>query len=254
MSWQANRCAGHWFSYILKSVGTLHDVSQLGNFISVDMTGDTSAVEELKEPWLIDEKQRLTNFFSLLVECASARAWSQMMFTNCLPNSFAAAKHDHAPTAGRLLQNIQRVWESVLLAESIVVGKRDATMEVKKGVKERLNDICWNQLQLSREIYVECARANWNVHDAKVQLLADRLYGSPYNTKYDLEDAFAHLTSVGKMTSLATGMNKSLEWHCFFTSLIHSFIHSLIHRFIPLSILPFIHPSIHSKIKTGDVH
>ena len=250
MSWRANRCAGEWFSYILKSVGTMHDVSQLGNFITVDMTGEAPAVEELREQWLIDEKQKLKTLFTLVVECASSRAWSQMMFTNLLPNSFAAVKHEHAPTAERLLQNIHRVWESVLLAECIVSGKREATMEVKKGLKDRLNDICWNQLQLSREIYLECARANWNVHDGKVQLLAERLYGCPYNTKYDLEDAFAHLTSVGKMTSLATGMNKSLESNSFVHPSIQSFTHAFIHSVSHSSIHPFIHPSVHPSIQT----
>ena len=104
----------------------------------------------------------------------------------------------------------KRVFEAILTAEPIAFGREKVAKDIQKQVVARMEDICWNQLQLAREIFVECARADFQVDDKNIQLLARRIFGNPYNTKYDLEDAFAHLTSIAKLSSLATPMSKPL--------------------------------------------
>ena len=57
-------------------------------------------------------------------------------------------------------------------------------------------------LQLSR---------GWNANHEIIQEVALAMTGCPQNTKYDLEDGFAHLSSLSKLSNLSTAMNKSLE-------------------------------------------
>ena len=207
MQWQADRCAGAWYNSILASFATLHKTEDLGRFLTIDAGFQQEQEGDLPE-WLSMETDRLESFLVLLVELASARTWSQMQYTNCFPHCFAGVLHDHKPTAKQLLAHQKKVFEAILTAEPIVSGQEKVAKDIQKQVLARMHDICWNQLQLAREIYVECARADFQVDDKNIQLLARRIFGNPYNTKFDLEDAFAHLTSIAKLSSLATPMSK----------------------------------------------
>lgn len=159
--------------------------------------------------WLRDETELLESYVSLLVELASARSWSQMVFTNNLPLAFAGVFHEDPRSAAQLLQYQKRIWEAVLKAETMA---SDTTVpkRIREELKERLYDVSWNQLQVSREIYVQCAKSNWEVGDPKIKELSRMCFGGPCNTKADLEDLFAHLASIAKMSTLATPMSKCL--------------------------------------------
>ena len=175
----------------------------------MDSIGDP--VMEAQEPWLLEEAERLNNYTFLLVELASARAWSQIGFTNIMPFPFAAAHHDSPQVAEQLLRNVKEIWEAILQAERYV-NDPEIPKGLREEVKKRLSDICWNRMQLSREAFVTFAKGNWDPNEKNIKEFTMRMFGGPANTKYDLEDLFAHLVSVSKMSSQATAMGK--WFHC----------------------------------------
>ena len=214
LAWQAQRCAGHWFTFVLESLATIHDPNVVGKFITIEVGSVDSPPEDEDEPWIAEEIQKIKTYMMLLIELASARSWSQIMYSNCSPNNLASIFHPDQRVAQQLLNLNRTVWTGVLAAEGIVYGRDPAVpKDLKAEVRKRLcNDVCWNQLQLAREAFIICDRAGWVVGDPLVQQLGHRMFGVPANTKFDLEDLFAHLASVSKTSSLATPMSKSLDW------------------------------------------
>lgn len=208
MQWQAGRVYGDWFEVILASLATLHSEEVLRQFLSIDVVGDPYEHMD-NEPWLLDETELLNNYVCLLVELASARSWSQIMFTNNMPLAFAGASHSSPAVADQLLKHQRRIWESILKAET-AVSDPSISRSIRTELKKRLEDISWNQLQVSREVFLQCAKSNWDPSDHNVLQLCHRLFAVPCNTKCDLEDLFAHLVSVAKLSSLATPMSKPL--------------------------------------------
>ena len=203
--------------YILESLGTLHSPNALQTFITLgggDQGPGENDLDEGPVQWIQDETSRLETYVRLLIELASSRAWSQMMYTNCQPNSFVGVLHPDQTLSKQLFTHQQGVWEGVLHAEKCLhdpdlspkIGK-----DIKKELEKRLEDVCWQELQLAREIYIVCASCDWDPSNHDVIQLARRIFGVPWNTKFDLEDLFAHLASVSKMTSLATAMGKPLD-------------------------------------------
>lgn len=167
--------------------------------------------DEKDMDWLRDECQRLEAYVTMLIELASSRAWSQSFFVNCAPNNFVGILHEDRTIAKQLLEFQKRVWDAVLHAEQLVKHPQKIKKDVQLELKARLADVCWNQMQLAREIHVECCRSQWNSEDTSLRDAARDLHGGPCNTKLDLEDCFAHLSSVGKTSSKSTPMNKSLR-------------------------------------------
>ena len=208
MQWQAGRCYGDWFEVILDSLATLHSEDVLRHFLSIDVVG--APYENMdNDPWLLDETELLNSYVCLLVELASARSWSQMMFTNNFPLAFAGACHSSPAVADQLLKHQKRIWESILKAET-AVSDPSIPKSTRIELKKRLDDISWNQLQVSREVFLQCAKSGWDHSHPDLWQLCHRLFAAPCNTKCDLEDLFAHLVSVAKLSSLATPMSKPL--------------------------------------------
>lgn len=169
-------------------------------------------IEDFTESWQIQELGKLQEYWCLLYELASARCWSQSLYTTCLPNSFAALLHDDRGLAQQHLDLIHRTLEAVQKAESLVFGDLDpsCSKKVKEAVHKLLvNDLAWNRLQVTRELWARCEGCHWQVSDSELQEFLRALFGHCPNTKFDLEDAFAHLASVGRMSSMATAMSKS---------------------------------------------
>lgn len=167
----------------------------------------------MNEGLFTEEKERLNGFFNLLVELASARAWSQMPFVNTPPYNLAAVLHEDSTIAQQHMEHCRVTWHSILAAESASSSQRRVEVlsrDVKKAVKDRLDDISFQSFQVTREIMTLCEQCEWKANHPKLQVLARRVFGGPCETKFSLEDLFAHLTSVAKLSSLTTPFNKCL--------------------------------------------
>lgn len=183
----------------------------MGKFITIEI-GDGPQDNE-DDPWVKEEIEKLKTYLILLVELASARSWSQIMYSHCAPNNLAAIFHSDHRVAQQMLNLHHNVWKGVLQAEEVVfTPSPGVARDLKAEVRKRLcNDVCWNELQIAREAFVICDSVGWDASDPIIQQMGHRIFGVPANTKFDLEDLFAHLASVSKTSSLATPMSKSLS-------------------------------------------
>lgn len=180
--------------------------------------------------WYLEEKSRLETFWNLLVEVAASRSWSQTLFTTTIPAMFAGVLHPDKRTAENQLRHFKMTWDAVLKLESVfsasggnfqalhtpLAAKKQtstdrAIQRANKCLGPRLADIAWNDWQLSRELYQMCAENQWQLCD-EIYQLARAIFGAPCQTKFELEDVFAHLSSVAKLSTLARPMNKSLDY------------------------------------------
>ena len=208
LAWLAGRAGGAWYDVIWQSLATLHDPSVLERFLTIDVSGHENMADQA---WIGEERKRLDSYFCLLIELASSRSWSQMMFTNCSPNSLVGCLHPSNQVRQQLLHHQRDTWEAILRAEQVVFGEFAGSRAVRACVQQRLDDISWYQIQLARETYVVCARNNWQSGNPEIEELTKAIFNNPYCTKYQLEDLFAHLSSVSKLSSLATPMGKHLD-------------------------------------------
>lgn len=214
---------GTWFPWILESFAVMTNAGALRSFGIMTETPLTAQTGGL-EAWQLEEQKRLTSFFDLLVELASARAWSQILFSTLVPNSLSGVLSMNAAARKTALKYLKETWDAVLAAEDFVQRKDKANAALRMQVKGKLAELAWNQLQLAREIYAVCALDDWKADGPNVQAMARALFQGPANTKYDLEDAFAHLASVSKTTTQSTAMNKRLAYEahtCFCLALRH---------------------------------
>ena len=195
-----------WFPWVLKSFDAMCDKHALESF-GVTTDGPREAITELDE-WHIEEKGKLKTFFTLLTELAAARCWSQVQFSILIPNTLAGVLSEHDGRARGSLSATREVWNAILKAEEFT--KVRGQVALKNLVGARLTDLCWNRLQIARESYLVCQKDQWRHTGPNIRELALAMFSGPATTKFDLEDGFAHLSSVAKTTTQATPMNKRL--------------------------------------------
>ena len=134
---------------------------------------------------------------SYVLELAAAHAWSQIMYTICLPFQFCCVHHESVEKRASGLARLHSTWESVLQAES---WQRDTTLPagVRKAWNDLMADLAWNQGQIAREVYAAGQVAGWQHEDEELRIFSYLVFATPANTKFHLEDAFSHLADIVK--------------------------------------------------------
>ena len=196
---------------MLETLDLVHSNAALQSF-NVTTSATAEAIEpeddESTEQWFLDECLLVQRFWKLLTEVASARSWSQVQFQVCQPNALAIALHTDRALAQRSLREQRNVWNAVIQAERAAAP--DSTLEhgLKESLGKLLLDLGWNRLQVARESFLVCQAAGWDVEHPEVQSQARCIFSGPAQTKWELEDLFAHLASVARSANLPTAMNK----------------------------------------------
>lgn len=139
-AWAADRTAGSWQRCIVETLQLMHDPELFRRLGLMD--GGTAQPDD-DHQWVREELQWAKLAFNLIVEIASSRAWSQMMFSIMLPNM----------TAGLLATSEQRRTGTLNVMRILV----NALMEAEKnthipGLRKVLDDIAFHKLQLVREL------------------------------------------------------------------------------------------------------
>ena len=194
-------------------MSSIHEFRSIASFATLASSYEELGPNDLQEQWFLNEKQKLAEYWELLCEFASARCWSQTLFTTTIPNSFAAILHDNEVIAQQHLDLVRNTWNAVLKAERIAVAV-DTPRKVKDALKKILADhVVWNRLQISRELLLCCQQGGWTTTNQEIRNTAFGLFANPANTKFDLEDVFAHLASTGRLATMATPFSKNLVVH-----------------------------------------
>ena len=88
--WNAGRVTMDWYTHVSNSLATLSNPKILTRF---GLLVETSEVYNTFAEWLEDDRDKMTTYFRLVVELASARVWSQQMFSTCFPYMIASVLH-----------------------------------------------------------------------------------------------------------------------------------------------------------------
>lgn len=219
MKMQADRASGAWFQTILESFKVLHDMEAIDR-MSVSVFSAPSddeaklatvfAKDDCQDvpQWFQDERNTLDSLFCLLTEVAADRAWNQMFFVTSVPQAFASIASSEHDAANTRLQYIKLMFQAVFKAEAV------EKQPMKKLISRMLSEVGWNRMQLARELYLVANDCDWKVENGgDLRKLVERMFSSPPTTKFDLEDVFAHLVSVCRLSSLSNPMNKQLDEH-----------------------------------------
>ena len=170
---------------------------------------DSSFLEA--QEWFRDEQKNLDELWLYLLEVASKRAWGQIQHAALFPQLVAGALSDDKRAAAAAMSAGERLWDAILRAEDMQfhgAGIEGISAAARVSLGRIMSDLAFNRQSFARECAVVCRQAQWQ-HDYKdVQDLARSLYAKPLNTKFDLEDCFAHLSSVHQLTSKASPFNK----------------------------------------------
>ena len=209
IQFQADRAAGAWFQTVVETLNLIHSSSALQAFnITTCQSAEPiqDSDDERDEPWFKDECVKVEGFWKLLTELASARAWSQVQFQVCQPNALAVVLHGDTVLGQQGLRQQEAVWAAVIAAERAVATGSSSPPTVQESLKHVLQDLGWNR----RECLLVCTGAGWVAGDPEVQTQARCIFSGPAQTKWELEDLFAHLASVARSSNLPTAMNKHL--------------------------------------------
>ena len=214
MQFQANRASGGaWFTTVRTTLQRLHDRQALESFgVTVSMSAPPLLPQDpdASEQWFLGECKMIEKYWRVLIEISSARSWSQIQFSTCQPNSLAVVLLEDRSAAQAGLDVIKEVWDAVLAAERAAASDSKTPPADRAAISGLLLDVAWNRLQTARESWLVCEQGKWLASDASIRLQAEHLFSGPANTKWDLEDLFAHLASIARSSNLPTAMNKPL--------------------------------------------
>ena len=143
-AWAADRTAGSWQDCFLETLQLMHS-PELYHRLGL-MSGDGPPIvgDAMKLPWVQEEIYWATLTYNLVTEIASARAWSQHMFSILLPNM----------TAGLLSESEQRRTGTLAVMQRLTYTLLQAEKNCHiPGVRKVLDDIAFHKTQLVRELF-----------------------------------------------------------------------------------------------------
>ena len=199
----------------------LHDSSVLEKLHLTLAEADDSSIPP-------EEEITLERFYSYVLELASARSWSQSLYSTCLPNFFAGIFHEKQALRDTCMTRVKELWKCVLEAEAFVRNPREDAA-VRQAVAGILADMAWNRLQISRELLAVIRQGQYDTSDYETRRLAFLLFGTHANTKFCLEDKFGHLADLSARGARQSKMSKlpgpawtaCLIVQCIFTSVLY---------------------------------
>ena len=212
LQWAADRATGHgWFNRVLQTLASIHDPEML-ELCGVTAVADVLPGAELAgQEWFQQEVQNLMDLWAYLLALASTRTWSEIQHAVLCPQMIACASHTNRQAARAGMDRQRRIWEAVLRAEDVTLnGAGDVGGADRKALGAMLNDAAFNRLHFARECAVHCKQAGWDPDYEDIKQLNRAMYSKPLNSKFDLEDTFAHLAAVHKLSTKATQFNKNL--------------------------------------------
>eukprot|EP00435_Cladocopium_sp_Y103_P072189 s363_g39.t1 len=208
--WAASRARGSWSQCIAETLELFHSphvYQRLGM-----LTQAAPTVPDVEPAWVQEDRHWCHLVYNMVIEVASARAWSQCMWSVFLPQLLAGLLSESILHRNSVLGMIKRVGTTLLKAE---------TKTHIPGVRKCLDAIAFHKIQLVREFLKMCQAGNpesknpdadWSLTDEMVEF-AWRLYAGPGTTKYILEDTFGHLRHVSETQNKGRAyMSKPTQW------------------------------------------
>ena len=193
LRWQALRSYGKWFQ-------SVHDLLDLfesaGTFAYLDMRQHNPAAEPISvdDPSVQQDVKIARCLCDFVVQLSSARCWSQLHHTWCLPHCLAQVflpHPEHMEDAQAFLQNVAKLLSKVDEARQADAVARGPHAKLMTELVDDLATLDWI---LTREILIDGAQTNWDPCHARLRETAFSIFAGSAETKNTCENCFAWLT------------------------------------------------------------
>lgn len=140
--WSATRALCSWSKCIVETLGLLES-KELFQKLDMETSGVTMKEDRQKEPRVQEELALTRMVYALLIHVSAARAWSQSMFSMCLPQVCAGMLHENPDAKQGSCNLMRRISDAILAAERKMA---------KPGLAQCLDQMAWHKLQVAREL------------------------------------------------------------------------------------------------------
>ena len=213
LRWRAARAKGMWFETVVHTMMSIQDPEIMKKLhITLPHPGDTLLLDRHIEenPQLLQQYDTLKKYVSLCIEISSARCWSQIIYTVCLPNHLCVIFHEKLDQRASGVAYIRKLWNAGLDAEKTLENP-GTPGSVRAALDRCMADMAWHCGQIARESYKMLEDSGWDFQDEELRKLAFCMFASPANTKHFLEDSFSHLADLVKRMARNLRMTKCLS-------------------------------------------
>ena len=140
--WAATRALGAWNKCIVESLRLLES-KEVFQKLGMETSGARVAGDRQNESWVQEEMALTRMVYTLLIHISAARAWSQTMFSMCLPQLCAGMLHENPDAKQGSCNLMRRISDAILGAERKMA---------KPGLAQCLEQMAWHKLQVAREL------------------------------------------------------------------------------------------------------
>ena len=200
-----------WYKPMVETVLSIHDV-EVCRLLAVSTSSAGITREEAEQDaWFQQQARILQVYENFVINLAAERVWAQIPFHSTLPQLLASVFHPDPACAAQGMRSIREICSGVLLAEQKVLSGDEAVDPfVKTALSRILADLAWHKTQIGRETMAVCKAGDWSPNDVETRRQGFSLWGAPVTTKFHLEDAFAHASTVVKRHGKDSKLGKLL--------------------------------------------
>ncbi|CAE7944054.1 unnamed protein product [Symbiodinium sp. KB8] len=210
LEWQAARSCGEWFNTICRLYDLLGREDVL-KALDLRPSGDEPLAED--QPGLQQDIKIADCMMKLVTELSTARSWSQLHHSLCLPNCFVRvfATGDNLTRSVVTLRRIVAALRSVDRARKQLQPGRGSMLPAVKELAEDIGTMDW---LLTREMIAELEICNYDLSDQRLRELGSRFaaFASAGETKNTCENSFNWLADSNKRQSSANKMAQETKY------------------------------------------
>lgn len=155
-----------------------------------------------KEIGLQKDRDRCQRFTGLVLQICSARCWSQIHHSLCLPHAFASVfvtTEAEQSQASKFLKQIAKTLKAVHVAKD--------RFPKNESLKQYVFDLGTFAWVLTREMLVEGEQQKWDVTSSELRELAWAVFASGAETKSTCENSFSWLADTSERQSKSDKMS-----------------------------------------------
>ena len=174
LEWQAARSCGEWFNTICRLYDLLGREDVL-KALDLRPSGDEPLAED--QAGLQQDMKIADCMMKLVTELSTARSWSQLHHSLCLPNCFVRvfATGDNLTRSVATLRRIVAALRCVDRARKQLQPGRGSMLPAVKELAEDIGTMDW---LLTREMIAELEICNYDLSDQRLRELGSRLCNS----------------------------------------------------------------------------
>ena len=199
LRFQALRSYGAWYQTVHRLLDLFEDARVLQ---SLDMRSHMPDQEPSSsaDPSMKQDAQTAQSLYDLVVQLASARCWSQLHYTLCVPHCFVQVflpHPDHMQDVQAFLQKVGVKLGKVEEARKRIAGRGPEA----KLIEELVTDLATLDWVVVRELLIDSAQTGYDPRNPRLREVVFSIFAGSAETKSLCENAFAHLRdSVGRQS------------------------------------------------------